>query len=69
MKATKFKTHAEAADAYLAYVDKTFEDKFTDAFIISDINIVKFGGLVLDGKKSPHYFCIQLSFRGPYLIQ
>ena len=69
MKAKKFKTHAEAAEAYLAYIDKTFQDKFKDAFTISGISIIEFGGLMNDGKKRPHSFCVQLSYCGPYLTE
>jgi len=68
-KPIKFKTAAQADAARLEYIDQTFENKFQDARSIVRIKVVEFGGLMLDMRKLPHYFCIQFGDCGPYLTE
>lgn len=57
MKPVYFKTHAEAEQAYLRYIDQTFPNRFQDAHSITRIKLVEF----------ERGFAIRFGDYGPYL--
>jgi len=67
MTTIKFKTAELADQARMDYIDRTFENKFQDARSITRIKVNEVGGSMPDGRKLPHYWCVQLSDSGPYL--